>query len=153
MVSSSAGLTGPTSALNEMLRLNVAAVSKRVYPPGVRRDATYPRITITPLSPTETRVSIGERFGSYQGLWYNYIFRVDVWDKDPSTVESVCDQVFYAIWKNRGYVPVTPANTYGEFLLLEIAGGSTTEVDAPTQLYRRTINVHGKWLSKSTEIF
>jgi hypothetical protein len=136
-----------------MLRLYVPAVANRVYPPGIRRDAQMPRITLQPLTPTEIRTGIGERFGSYQGLYYVYTFRVDVWDKDPNKVETTCDQVLYAVWKHRGYIPTSAYSTYGEFILLEISGGSTTEMDAPTQLYRRTLNVRGRWLSRSTELF
>ena len=141
----------PRTALIEMLRLYVPAVNKHVYPPDVQPSATMPRITVNALTPTEQRVAIGEQFGSYKGLFYLYTFRVDVWDRKPGSVETTCDQVMYAIRKHRQYVPASPNNVYGEFLFLETAGGSDTSVDAPRQLYRRTINVHGKWLARAQE--
>lgn len=151
MVTDNAAISTPAYALNEMLRTYVPIVQGRVYPPGVRVDAKDPRITISPLTPTERRVGIGEGYGSYKGLFYNYNFRVDIWSKDPKMVELTADQVMYAIWKHRGYVPASPRDTQGNFLLLEVAGGSANTLNAGQQLYVRTINVNGRWLSKSAE--
>jgi hypothetical protein len=135
-----------------MFRLYVTTVQKRVYPPGVKEDALMPRITITPLAPTEKRVGIGEGYGSYKGLWYLWTFRVDVWDRDPTQVETTSNEVFYSIWKHREYVPAVAANAAkGQFLLLEIKGGSPVTFNQGRQLYQRTINVAGLWLSKSAE--
>jgi hypothetical protein len=136
-----------------MLRANVPLVQNRVYPPGVRVDARDPRITISPLTPNEQRVGIGEGYGLYKGLFYNYLFRVDIWSKDPKVVELVADQVMYAVWKNRGYTPASPRNAQGNFLLLETTGGSVNTLNAGQQLYQRTINISGKWLSKSSELW
>ena len=152
-INSNLGLTESRSALIEMLKTNIPAVNKHIYPGDVREGAQMPRISVSTLTPTETRVSIGEGFGAYKGLFYNYVFQIKVWDYNPTTVESATDQIFYAVWKNRGYTPLAPNNIYGQFLLLEIAGGSTVEYDAPKNLWRRTINVKGKWLSKSVELF
>lgn len=151
MANTSYGLTYATYALNEMLRTNVPKVQNRVYPPDIRQDAKTPRITINAPTPTEKRMGIGEGWNSYKGLFYNYVFRVNIFDKDPKVVEETADQVFYAIWKNRGYVPASPRDTYGEFLLLETAGGSPTGLNVGMQQYQRTINVSGRWLSKSQE--
>jgi len=151
MAYTSYGLTYPTYALNEMLRTHVPKVQNRVYPPDIKQDARTPRITITALTPTERRTGIGEGWASYKGLFYNYLFRVNIYDKDPKQVEDTADQVFYAVWKNRGYVPASPRNTYGEFVILEVAGGSPTELNVGLQLYQKTINVSGRWLSKASE--
>jgi len=146
-------LTTSAYALNEMLRANVPYVQNKVFPPGMKQDARTPRITIKPLTPTEKRVGIGEKYGSYMGLWYLFIYRVDIWDKDPTVVEKVADEVLYAIWKNRGYQPASPKHLDGQFLLLQVAGGSATDLNQGLQLYQRTINVSGRWLSKSQEVF
>ena len=153
LATSSEAISVPAYALNELLRANVSKVQNRVFPPGIQRDARMPRITISPLSPVEKRVGIGERYGSYMGLWYKYVFRVDVWDKDAAQVEDVADQVLYTIWKNRDYVPNSPRNTYGQFVNLETTGGSATDLNKAHQLYQRTINISGLWLSKSSEVF
>ena len=142
----------PAQTLNEMLRLYVPTVQKRVYPPGIKQGATMPRITITPLTPTERRVGIGEGYGSYKGLWLLYTFRVDVWDRNPSQVEETSNEVMYAIWKHRDYVPSAVADAAkGQFLLLEVKGGGTVALNEAYQVYQRTINVSGTWLSKSAE--
>jgi hypothetical protein len=146
-------ITVPAYALNEMLRLYAPSVQSRVYPPGLKEDARMPRITITALTPREERVGIGERFGSYMGLWYFYTFRVDVWDKDPNQVEKVSNEVMYSIWKNRNYTPASPRDVYGQFVNLEISGGSATAINAAKQLYQRTLNITGRWLSKSQELW
>ena len=142
----------PAQALNEMLRLYVPSVQKRVFPPGIKQSSQMPRITITPLAPTERRVGIGEGYGSYKGLWYLWTFRVDVWDRDPTQVENSSNEVLYAVWKHREYIPTTAADALkGQFLLLETKGGSTVSLNQAYQLYQRTINVSGIWLSKSAE--
>lgn len=110
-----------------------------------------PRITTDELTPTEQRLGIGERLGTGMGLFYNYTFRINIWDKEPNLIRQAADEVLNAIWKNRGYVPLSPRNADGEFLLLEIAGGSGTAPNPARGMYQRTINVTGKWLSKSTE--
>ena len=142
----------PAYSLNEMLRANVSSVSNRVFPPGMREDAQTPRITITPLTPTEKRVGIGEGWGSTKGLYYDYIFRVNVWDKDPSRLETVCGEVMHAVWKNRGYIPTDATNAaLGQFINLEVKGGGEITQNAARQLYQRTLNIHGIWISKSVE--
>ena len=151
MATDNNGLSTPQFALIELLRANVPSVQKRVYPSGERTDSKQPRITTDELTPTEIRTGIGERFGTGMGLFYVYTFRVSIWDKEPNFVKQVADEVMYAIWKNRGYVPASPRNADGEFLLLEINGGSGTTLNAGMGLYQRTINVTGRWLSKSTE--
>jgi len=145
------GLSTPQYALIELLRANVPSCQKRVYPSGERTDSKQPRITTDELTPTETRTGIGEHFGTGMGLYYVYQFRVNIWDKEPNQIRQVADEVMYAIWKNRGYVPASPRNADGEFLLLEIKGGSGTAINPGMGLYQRTINVTGRWLSKSTE--
>jgi hypothetical protein len=108
-----------------------------------------PRITVKSLAPTERRIGLGETYGSYKGLWYNYTFIVDIWDRLPKNCDLIADEVNYAVWKHREYVPDTA--TYGQFLLLEVKGGSSTDLNVGKQLYQRTINVSGLWLSKSSE--
>lgn len=142
----------PAQTLNEMLRLYVPSVNKRVFPPGIRLGAQGTRITITPLTPTEKRVGLGEGFGSYKGLWLLYTFRVDVWDRDPVQVENTSNEVLYAVWKHRDYVPASVTDAAkGQFFLLEIKGGSSVNLNEALQIYQRTINVAGIWLAKSAE--
>ena len=150
MAYSNIGITQPTYALNELLRTYVPAVQKRVYPPGIKRDAQTPRITISPITPSETRVGIGENFGTYKGIYYNCTFRVDIWDIDPNQIETVANQIAYAIWKHRDYTPTTNSS-YGQFILLELNGGSGTEKNIGVGLFRCTMNITGRWLSKSQE--
>lgn len=152
MAYSNSAVSLPAQALNEMLRLYVPSAQKRIFPPGIKADAKTPRITITPLAPTEKRVGLGEGYGSYKGLFYLWTFRVDVWDRDPTQVENTSNEVFYAIWKHRNYIPssVTDA-AKGQFLLLEVKGGGSVSLNDALQIYQRTINVSGMWLSKSAE--
>jgi hypothetical protein len=144
-------LSTPQYAIIELLRANVPSVQNRVYPSGDREDAKMPRITTDELTPTEIRTGIGERFGTGMGLFYVYTFRINIWDKEPVQIRQVADEVMNAIWKHRGYVPNSPRNADGEFLLLEINGGSGTTPNGSRGMYQRTINVTGRWLSKSTE--
>jgi len=145
------GLSTPQFALIELLRANVPSVQKRVYPSGERVDSKQPRITTDETTPTEIRTGIGERFGTGMGLFYVYTFRINIFDKEPVQIRQVADEVMMCIWKNRGYVPASPRNADGEFLLLEVNGGSGTAINAGLGLYQRTINVQGRWLSRSTE--
>ena len=135
----------------ELLRANVTYVNKRVYPPDEREDATMPRVTVDAITPSDTPLGLGEGLGSYKGVWLLYTFNINIWDKDPGQIKTVADQVIYCIWKNRSYVPASPRDAHGEFTLLTISGGSPTTENVGKQLYQRTINVTGRWLSKSVE--
>lgn len=149
---SNSAISLPATILNEMLRLYVPLVQNRIYPPGIRVDAQMPRITITPLTPQDGPSWIGENFGAYKGKFLTYTFKVDIWDRDPTQVEAVSNQVDYAIWKHRGYLPASTANkALGEFLLLRVNGGGAVTENKALQLYQRTMNVTGMWLSKSAE--
>jgi hypothetical protein len=142
----------PATILNEMLRTYVPSVQKRVYPPGIRVDAQMPRITITPLSPQDGPTWLGEGFGGYKGKFMNWTFRVDIWDRDPTQIEKISSEVDYAVWKHRSYVPTAAADAAkGEFALLRINGGGAITMNEKFQLYQRTLNVTGLWLSKSAE--
>lgn len=135
-----------------MLRLYVPTAQKRVYPPGIKQGSLMPRITITPLTPTEKRVGLGEGFGTNKGLWLQYTFRVDIWDSDPTRIETVASEVQYAVWKHREYVPATAADAAkGQFVLLEIRGGGSVALNEGVGVYQRTMNVAGIWLAKSSE--
>lgn len=153
MATDNQAIVMPAFSLNEMLRANVPSVSNRVYPPGTRMDAQMPRIEITSMTPMEQRVGLGEGFGpaANKALFYLYPFRVDVWDRDAKKVEAVSNEVLYAVWKNRNYTPNSPNDTYGQFINLEIRGGSPTQLNAGKQLFQRTLNVYGVWLSKASE--
>ena len=144
-------ISTPQYAIIELLRANVPSVQKRVYPSGEREDAKMPRITTDELTPTEIRIGIGETLGTGKGLFYVYTFRINIWDKEPNQIRQAAEEVMYAIWKNRGYVPLSPRNADGEFLLLEVNGGSGTVPNPGRGMYQRTINVTGRWLSRSKE--
>jgi hypothetical protein len=145
-----AGFTAPAQALNEMLRANVPLVQKNVFPPPVQQGAIMPRITIKPLTPTEKRRWIGEGYGAPPGRAqvYGYIFRVTVHDRDVKRLQQVADQVMYAVWTHRGYVPTASTlSAVGQFMLLEVKGGSEPKLNEGNQLYEQTINVAGEWYS------
>ena len=145
-------MTAPVYALNELLRNGVKSVQNRVFPPGIKQSAMMPRITVTPMTPTERRIGIGEGFSAYKGLWLIYTFRVDVWDKNPSQIEKTSDEVMYTIWKHRDFVSSNSANAaMGNFLLLEVKGGGAVTLNQAYQIYQRTLNISGIWLSKSAE--
>lgn len=141
----------PAAALNEMLRANVVSVKSRVYPPGIRQDSATPRINIYPLTPSERRVGIGERYGSGMGKWLDSMFRVVISDRDPNQVDKIASEVDYAVWSHRNYVPTV--STYGYFLNMELKGGSATELNEGLQLYQRVMNISAVWLSQTATTF
>jgi len=110
-----------------------------------------PRITITPLTPQDGPSWIGENYGTGKGKFVRWTFKVDVWDRDPSQVEKVSSEVDYAIWSHRGYISTVAANALlGEFALLKINGGSAVTMNNQYQIYQRTLNITGLWLSKAS---
>lgn len=80
------------------------------------------------------------------------MYKVDIWSKDANQVEKAADEVMRAVWQHRNYSSST-RSADGQFVNLEIAGGAATAINQAMQMYQRTINVKGKWLSKAQEVF
>lgn len=142
--------------MNKLLRDNVALVDKRVFPPGLRENATYPRISLHCITPSETFAGLGANVP----VWKEVMVRIAIWDKNPVMVERVAEQVEDAIAFNRSYQQPTVtiedsagnktvANSNGYFILLKITGGTETLFNEANNTYYRTINVGGRWMQTS----
>jgi len=132
----------------ELLRARVTQVQKRVYPPGIRPDAQFPRITVSSLSPTERRF-IGEPYVTGQKSRITiHNFKIDCWSKNPAECDEVSDGVQAAIFRNRGFIPSDSSKGY--FIDSHFTGGSENTLNPATQAYQRTMNVEVWWFSIGT---
>lgn len=139
--------------INKLLRDNVTLVQNRVYPPGLREDAKYPRISVHCITPGETFAGLGAGIP----VWKNIMFRLAIWDENPIMVDRVAEQVEDTIANNRNYrqttVTITDSfggkstvNSNGYFCQLKITGGTETLFNSSNNRYYRTINVGGLWM-------
>jgi len=131
-------------AMIELLRGQISTVNNRVYPPGIRADAQFPRITVSALSPTEKR-RLGEVWGTGKGRITIHNFKIDCWSKNPAEVDEIADYVNEAIFRNRGFIPSDA--TKGYFLDCRFKGGSKNTLNPALQAFQRTVNVEAWWLS------
>lgn len=151
-----------TFAMMKLLSANVPSVNipgtakARVYPPGIQEDAAMPRITVSQSTAPEQPAELGASVKS----WADVTFSIDIFDKRPGQCDITADEVIQAIESNRNYAPATitvrvgdmednAVDPKGQFYMLRISGGSPTIPFPPTQLYRRTVRVAGRWFKSA----
>ena len=144
--------------LNKLLRDNCPSVGTRVYPPGIRQDASYPRVLVNVLTPEQQFAALGTGSTSGVPVWQNYTASLEIFASSPSQCDIVADEIQDAIIKNASYNGGTTIQLYdwrgnqttvnvnGYFLMNRVTGGSITEAVPSFNAYRRTIRMTGKWL-------
>jgi len=136
-------------AMVDLLRKNVSRVHNRVYCPGIKTDAQFPRIVIGVASPSEHRF-IGEMWGTEKGRITINNLEVVCWSKNPREADEIADYVQNAILKNRYFVPVDSSKGY--FIDSHFTGGSENTLDPALQAFQRTVNIEVWWLSQGTPV-
>ena len=135
-------------AVVEILRKEIPRVQNRVYPPGIRNDAQFPRITVSSMSPREKRF-IGEKWKIDEISRITiHPFKIDSWSKNPIECEEIADDIQAAIFRNRGFLPSNYQKGY--IIDCHFIGGSETTLNPALQVFHRSINVEVWWLSYGT---
>mgnify|MGYP001617282064 CR=1 FL=1 len=143
--------------LNRLLRDNVAAVSNRVYPDGIRVDSQLPRIVIKAITPNQQFAALGSGVPN----WKLVNFKVEIYGRNPQDCDRVAEQVEDAVANNPNYRQTnTLIQDYlgtnqtvasnGYFILLKLNGGSETALIPAYNMYKRDMLVGGKWLQTAT---
>lgn len=124
---------------------NNVAVNKRVYVfPGTtdQISSQLPRVTVSLISSPETFAGLGQ--GNNYPTWDFFTVKVDVWDKNPSNVDTIADDVLDALRTNRSL-----AGTNGQWFMMKANVATATTKNEQMQLYQRTINATGRWLQSA----